>query len=95
MKKDNAKDLDVVLAKHNSKEYSDRSSKYQEVCGNIIDTEHEDDIASYESFKFKLRFTKSTGDDGLRNEEIEVSQKGLIKVWRTLQTPPTNYEVVC
>ena len=45
------------------------------------------------SFKFKVKITGQTGDDGAKDVEIMVPLKYLSNFWRTLEMPLINCEV--
>ena len=46
-----------------------------------------------DSFKFKVKMTGQTEDDGTKNFEIMVPMKYLSNFWRTLEMPLINCEI--
>ena len=67
--------------------------KHQEVYGNTMN-DPTDNTADYESFKYKIKITRKTPDDGNRKDvEIIVPLKLLSNFWRTLEMTLINCEV--
>ena len=101
---DNTKDIDIVMPMYNLIEYSDNYTKttgslwqyFKDIparnnANNAIIIFSEDNIT--DSFKFKVKFTGQTGDDGTKDVEIMVPLKYLSNFWRTLEMPLINCEV--
>ena len=91
---DNAHDIDIVIPMYNLIEYSDNYSK---TSGNLWLYYKEfpnDKLADSESFKFKVKITGKTPDNGnTKNVEIIVPVKYLSNFWRTLEMSLINCEV--
>ena len=81
---DNAKDIDIVIQRYNLVEYSDN---YLKTSGNLwqfYKDEPNDNIADFESFKYKVKITgKAPADRNTKNVEIIVPLKYLSSFWRT------------
>ena len=97
---DNARDIDIVMPMYNLIEYSDNYAKTTgslwQYCkdipvDNAIIIFSVDNITDL--FKFKVKFTGQTGNDGTKDVEIMVPLKYLSKFWRTLEMPLINCEV--
>ena len=91
---DNCEDIDIVMPMYNLIEYSDN---YAETSGSLWQyyrDEPNDNLATSESFKSKIKITGKTPDNG--NEkyvEIMVPLKYLSNFWSTLEMPLINCEV--
>ena len=98
---DNTKDIDVVTAMYNLIEYSNNYSKtsgrlwryYRDEpaltdAGTVVNFP-----GNSASFKFKLKITGSTEDDGTKNVEIMVPLKYLSNIWITLEMSLINCEI--
>ena len=101
---DNAKDIDIVMPMYNLIEYSDNYAKTTgslwQYCKDIpAQNAAIDAIIAFDannltdSFKFKVKITGQTGDDGTKDVEIMVPLKYLSNFWRTLEMPLINCEV--
>ena len=100
---DNAKDIDIVMPMYNLIEYSDNYAKTTgslwQYCKDIPARDTNDEITEFrrgnttDSFKFKVKITGQTGDDGTKDVEIMVPLKYLSNFWRTLEMPLINCEV--
>ena len=67
--------------------------KHQEVYGNILAKEPNDNLADSELFKSKIKITGKTPDnDNKKDVEIMVSLKYLSNFWRTLEMTLINCE---
>ena len=60
---DTAKDIDVVISMYNLIEYSDNYSKTSDILWQYYRNEPNDNLTDSESFKSKLKITKSTSDN--------------------------------
>ena len=91
---DDCKDTDIIMPKYNLIEYSD---KYVERSGNLSQyyrDEPNDNLADSESFKFKIKITEKTPNNGNEKDvEVMVPLKYLSNFWRTLEMPLINCEV--
>ena len=100
---DDAKDIDIVMPMYNLIEYSNNYSKTSvslwQYCkelpvlnnGNIVDFTSTN---TTDSFKFEIKITGQTNDDGeINGVEIMVPLKYLSNFWRTLEMPLINCEV--
>ena len=84
---DNAKDIYIVMPRHNLIEYRDKYSKASgslwQYCKDLSVVDNNNAIVSFtennlaESFNFKVKITGQTGDDGTKNVEIIVPLKYL------------------
>ena len=91
---DNAKDIDIVLAMYNLIEYSDNYSKTSGTLWQYGKDDPNDNTADSESFKYKVKITGKTPDDGnTKNIEIIVPLKYLSNFSRNLEMPLINFEV--
>ena len=87
---DNAKDTDIVMPMYNLIEYSDNYSKTS-YCKDIPAVDNSNAIANFtennltNSFKFRIKMTGQTGDDGTKIVEIMVPVKYLSNFWSTLE----------
>ena len=100
---DNAKDIDIVMPMYNLIEYSDNYAKTTgslwQYCKDIPARNANDDIAIFaednttDSFKFKVKITGQTGNNGTKDVEIMVPLNYLSNFWRTLEMPLINCEV--
>ena len=83
---DNAKDIDIVMLMYNLIEYSDNYAKKSGSLYQYYKGEPNDNIADAESFKFKLKITGNTPNDGnTKDFAIIVPLKYLSNFWRTLE----------
>ena len=90
----NAQDIDIVMPVYNLIEYSDNYSKTSGSLWQYYKDDPNDNIADPESFKFKVKITGKTPDDGnTKDIEIIVSLKFLSNFWRTLEMSLFNCEV--
>ena len=79
---------------YNLIEYRDKYSKTSESLWQYPKDDPDDNIADSESFKFKLKITGKTPDDGnTKDVEIIVPLKYLSNFWRALGMPLINCEV--
>ena len=101
---DNAKDIDIVMPMYNLTEYCDNYAKTTgslwQYCNIDIPARNaNDEITEFadgnttDSFKFKVKITGKTGNDGTKDIEIMVPLKYLSNFWRTLEMPLINCEV--
>ena len=100
---DNAEDIDIVMPMYNLIEYSDN---YAKTTGSLwqyykdIPARHNNNqITEFtegnttDSFKFKVKITDQTGNDGTKDVEIIVPLKYLSIFLKTLEMPLINCEV--
>ena len=88
---------------YNLIEYSDNYAKSTgslwQYCKDIPSRNINDEIIIFDannltdSFKFKVKITGQTGNDGTKDVEIMVPLKYLSNFWRTLEMPLTNCEI--
>ena len=79
---------------YNLIEYSDNYSKTSGSLWQYYKDDPNDNIADSKSFKFKVKITGKTPDDGnSKDVEIIVPLKYLSNFWRTLEMPLINCEV--
>ena len=88
---------------YNLIEYSDNYSKASgslwQYCKDISTVDNNNAIVNFAennltaSFKFKVKMTGQTGDDGTKNVEIMVPLKHLNNFWRTVEMPFINCEI--
>ena len=91
---DNAKDIDIVMPIYNLIEYSDNYSKTSGSLQQYYKDGPNDNLTDSESFKYKVKITGKTPDDGnTKDVEIIVPLKYLSNFWRTLQMLLINCEV--
>ena len=100
---DNAKDLDIVMPIYNLIEYSDNYSKTSgglwQYCKDIPTVDNNNAIVNVtgsnltDSFNFKVKMNRQTGNDGTKNVEIMVPLSYLSVFWRSLDLPLINCEV--
>ena len=91
---DNAHDIDIVMPMYNLIEYSDNYSKTSGSLWQYYKDDPNDNLANSESFKFKVKITGNTPNDGnTKDVEIIVPLKYLSNFWRTLEMPRINCEV--
>ena len=101
---DNAKDNNIVMPMYNLIEYSDNYAKATgslwQYCKDIpARNPNNNNITEFvdgnttDSFKFKVKITGQTGNDGTKDVEIMVPLKYLSNFWRTLEMPLINCEV--
>ena len=67
----NAKDIDIVMSMYNLIEYSDNYSKTSGNLWQYYKDEPNDNIADSESFKYKVKITGKTPDDG-NTKDVEI-----------------------
>ena len=83
---DNAKDIDIVMLMYNLIEYSDNYSKASGSLWQYYKADPNDNLTQSESFKFKVKITGRTTDDGnTKDVEIILPLKYLSNFWRTLE----------
>ena len=91
---DNAHDIDIVMPMYNLIEYSDNYSKTSGSLWKYYKDDPNDNIADSESFKYKVKITGKTPDDGnTKDVEIIVPLKYFSNFWRTLEMRLINCEV--
>ena len=91
---DNAKDIDIVMPIYNLIEYSDNYSKTSGSLQQYYKDGPNDNLTDSESFKYKVKITGKTPDDGnTKDVEIIVPSKYLSNFWRTFGMPLINCEV--
>ena len=91
---DNVQDIDIVMPMYNLIEYSDNYSKTSGSLWQYYKDDPNDNLANSESFKFKVKITGNTPNDGNTNDvEIMVPLKYVSNSWRTLEMPLINCEV--
>ena len=100
---DNAKDIDIVMPMYNLIEYSDNYAKTTgslwQYCRDIPARNVNNEIIVFEvnnltdSFKFKAKVIRQTGNNGTKDVEIMVPLKYLSNFWRTLEMSLINCEV--
>ena len=91
---DNAQDIDIVMPMYNLIEYSDNYSNTSGSLWQYYKDDPNDNIENSESFKYKIKITGKTPDDGnTKDVEIIVPLKYLSNFWRTLEMPLINCEV--
>ena len=91
---DNAQDIDIVMPMYNLIEYSDNYSKASGSLWQYYKYDPNDNIENSESFKFKVKITGKTPNDGnTKDDEINVPLKYLSNFWRTLEMALINCEV--
>ena len=91
---DNAQNIDIVMPMYNLIEYSDNYSKTSVCLWWYYKDDPNDNIADSESFKFKVKTTGKTLDNGnTKDVEVIVPLKCLSNFWRTLEMPLINCEV--
>ena len=100
---DNAKDIDIVMPMYKLIEYSDNFAKTSgslwQYCKDIPARDANNLIVEFtganttDSFKFKAKITRQTGNNGTKDVEIMVPLKYLSNFWRTLELPLINCEV--
>ena len=91
---DNSQDIDIVMPMYNLIEHSDNFSKTSGSLCQYYKDDPNDNITDSESFKFKVKITGKTPDNGnTKDVEIIVLLKYLTNFWRTLEMPLINCEV--
>ena len=91
---DNAQDIDIVMPMYDLIEYSDNYSQTSGSLWQYYKDDPNDNLANSESFKFKVKITGNTPNDGNTIDvEIMVPLKYLSNSWRTLEMPLINCEV--
>ena len=91
---DNAQDIDIVMPMYNLIENSDNYSKTSGSLWQYYKDDPNNNIADSESFKFKVKITGKTPNDGnTKDVEIIVPLIYLSNFWRTLEMPLINCEV--
>ena len=76
---------------YNFIEYSDNYSKTSGSLWQYYEDDPNNNIADSESFKFKVKTTEKSPDDGnTKDVEIVVPLKYLSNFWRTLEMPLIN-----
>ena len=80
---------------YNLIEYNDNYAKTSRGLWQYYRDEPNDNLADFESFKYKIKITGKTPNDGNeKNVEIMVPLKHLSNFWRTLEMPLINCEVI-
>ena len=83
-----AKDIDIVISMYNLIEYSDNYFKTSGSLWQYYKDEPNDNLADSESFKYKVKITGSTPDDGnTKKVEIIVTLKYSGNFSKTLEMP--------
>ena len=91
---DNVQDIDIVMPMYNLIECSDNYSKLSENLWQYYKDDPNNNIADSKSFKFKVKITGETPDNGnTKDVKIIVPLKYLSNFWRTLEMPLINCEV--
>ena len=91
---DNAKDIDIGMPMYDLIEYSHNNSKTSESFWEYYKDDPNYNIADTESFKYKVKTTGKTPNDGIAKDvEIIVPLKYLSNFWRSLEIPLINCEV--
>ena len=91
---DNPPDIDIVMSMYNLTEYSDNHSKTSGSLWQYYTDDPNDNTADSESFKYKIKITGKTPDDGnAKDIEIIVPLKYLSNFWRSLEMPLINCKV--
>ena len=92
---DNAKDIDIlIMPMYNLIEYSDNYSKTSGSLWQYYRDEPNDNLTESESFKSKIKLTRSTpSDSNTKDVEIIVRLKYLSNFGRALEIPLFNCEV--
>ena len=85
---------DIVMSMYNLTEYSDNYSKTSGSLWQYYKDDTNNNITDSESFKFKVKITGKTPDNGNKKDvEMIVPLKYLSNFWRTLEMPLINCEV--
>ena len=80
---DNAQDIDIVMPMYNFIDYSDNYSKTSGSLWQYYKDDPNDNIENSESFKYKIKITGKTPDDGnTKDVEMIVPLKYLSNFWR-------------
>ena len=91
---ENAQDTDIVMLMYNLIEYSNNYSKASGSLWQYYKDDPNNYIENSESFKFKIKITGKSPDDGnTKDVEIIVPLKYLRNYWRTLEMTLINCEV--
>ena len=100
---DNAKDTDIVMPLYNLIEYSDNylntSGSLWQYSKDIPAVDNNNAIVNFaennlaDSFKFKVKMTGQTGDNGTKIVEIMVPLKYFSNFWRTLEMHLINCDI--
>ena len=91
---DNTKDIGIVMPMYNLIEYSENYSKTSASLWQYYKDDPNDNLTDSESFKYKVKITGKTPDDGnTKDAIIIVPLKYLGNFWRTLEMPLINCEV--
>ena len=91
---DNAKDIDIAMPMYNLIEYTDNYAKTSGSLWQYYRDEPNDNLANFESFKFKIKITgKTPNKDNEKDAEIMVPLKYLSNFRRTLEMPLIICEV--
>ena len=91
---DNARDIDIAMPMYNLIEYSDNYLKTSGSLWQYYRDEPNNNLADSELFKFKVRITGKTPNNGNEKDvEIMVPLKYLSNFWRTLEMSLINCEV--
>ena len=91
---DNAQNTDTVMPMYNLIEYSDNYSRTSGSLWQYYKDDPDNNLENSESFKFKLKITGNTPNDGnAKDVGIMVPLKYLSNFWRTLEMPIINCQV--
>ena len=91
---DNAQNTDIVMPMYNLIEYSDNYSRTSGSLWQYYKDDPDNNLENSESFKFKLKITGNTPNDGnAKDVGIMVPLKYLSNFWRTLEMPIINCQV--
>ena len=93
-RRNNAKDIDIVMSMCDLIEYSDSYSKTSGSLWQYYKDVRNDNLTQSESFKPKIKITEKTPATGnTKDVEIIVQLKYLTNFWRILEMPLINCEV--
>ena len=91
---DNAQNTDIVMPMYNLIEYSVNYSRTSGSLWQYYKDDPDNNLENSESFKFKLKITGNTPNDGnAKDVGIMVPLKYLSNFWRTLEMPIINCQV--
>ena len=91
---DNAQDINIIMPMYNTIEYSGNYSETSVSLWQYYADDLNDNIENSESFKYKIKITGKTPDNGnTKDVEIVVPLRYLSNFWRTLEMPLINCEV--
>ena len=93
-RRNNAKDIDIVMSMCDLIEYSDSYSKTSGSLWQYYKDVQNDNLTQSESFKPKIKITEKTPATGnTKDVEIIVQLKYLTNFWKILEMPLINCEV--